>query len=59
MFGNARYSHRETTVTTDLKNQVFTIEADSQKEDIKFSLPDFARALVEVGGWVEYADDRY
>ena len=55
----ASYSQRETTVTTDLKNQVFTIEADSQKEDIKFSLPDFARALVEVGGWVEYADDRY
>jgi len=53
------YAHRETTVTTDLKKQVFIIEADDAKEEIKFSLTDFDRALVEAGGWVEYADTHY
>ena len=53
------YGHQETTVTADLINQVFTVTADDQKEDIPFSLPDFARTLVESGGWVEYADSHY
>ncbi len=53
------YGHQETTVTTDLKNQVFTVAAGDQNEDIPFSLPDFARTLVESGGWVEYADSHY
>jgi 3-isopropylmalate/(R)-2-methylmalate dehydratase small subunit len=53
------YGHQQTTVTTDLKNQVFTVAAGDQNEDIPFSLPDFARTLVESGGWVEYADSHY
>jgi 3-isopropylmalate/(R)-2-methylmalate dehydratase small subunit len=53
------YAHQETSVTTNLKNQVFTIAARNQNEDIQFSLPDFARTLVETGGWVEYADSHY
>jgi hypothetical protein len=38
---------------------VFTVAAGDQNEDIPFSLPDFARTLVESGGWVEYADSHY
>jgi 3-isopropylmalate/(R)-2-methylmalate dehydratase small subunit len=53
------YGHQETTVTTDLNAQVFTVAAGDQNEDIPFSLPDFARTLVESGGWVEYADSHY
>ena len=53
------YGHQQTTVTTDLNAQVFTVAAGDQNEDIPFSLPDFARTLVESGGWVEYADSRY
>ena len=53
------YAHQQTAVTTDLENRVFTIAAGDQKENIKFALPDFARALVETGGWVEYADSHY
>ena len=53
------YAHKETIVTTDLKKQVFIIEAGETREEIKFSLTDFDRALVEAGGWVEYADTRY
>jgi 3-isopropylmalate/(R)-2-methylmalate dehydratase small subunit len=53
------YTHRETTVTTNFKQQVLKISADNQTEEIQFSLPEFARALVETGGWVEYADSHY
>ena len=53
------YAHQETTVTTDLKKQVFIIAAGDQKEDIPFLLPDFEHTLVETGGWVEYADSHY
>ncbi len=53
------FAQQETTVTTHLKSQVFTVAAGNQKEDIPFLLPDFARTLVEIGGWVEYADSHY
>jgi 3-isopropylmalate/(R)-2-methylmalate dehydratase small subunit len=53
------YAQQETIVTTDLKKQVFSIEAGEIREEIKFSLADFDRALVEAGGWVEYADTHY
>jgi 3-isopropylmalate/(R)-2-methylmalate dehydratase small subunit len=53
------YAHQDTSVTTNLRQQVFKIAAADQTEEIQFSLPEFARALVETGGWVEYADSRY
>jgi 3-isopropylmalate/(R)-2-methylmalate dehydratase small subunit len=39
------YAHQETIVTTNLKKQVFIIEAGETREEIKFSLTDFDRAL--------------
>jgi 3-isopropylmalate/(R)-2-methylmalate dehydratase small subunit len=53
------YPHQETTITSDFEKQALTVEAGRMKEDIGFSLPDFDRALVEAGGWLEYADTRY
>ena len=53
------YAQQETIVTTDLKKQVFIVEAGESREEIQFSLADFDRALVEAGGWVEYADTHY
>ncbi len=53
------YADKKTTVTTNLEKQVFNINADEKEEEIKFSLPDFDRALVEACGWVEYADCNY
>lgn len=50
---------QQTTVTTHLKKQTFIIEAGGKKEEIKFRLADFDRALVEAGGWLQYADRRY
>jgi 3-isopropylmalate/(R)-2-methylmalate dehydratase small subunit len=53
------YANRETFVTTDLTKQVFSIQAGDTTEEVKFPLADFDRALVEAGGWVEYADSNY
>ena len=53
------FANQETIVTTHLKKQVLSLEADRIKEDIHFSLSDFDRSLVEAGGWVEYADSNY
>ena len=53
------YAHQEAAVTTNLKEQVFFIETGQKKEEIKFSLTDFDWALLEAGGWVEYADSHY
>ena len=53
------YAHPDTTVKTNLKQQIFKISAGDQTEEIQFSLPEFARVLVESGGWLEYADSHY
>ena len=53
------WANQKTTVTTHLEKQVFIIEAGGKSEEIKFELSDFDRALVEAGGWVEYADRHY
>lgn len=53
------YAGDKTSVKTNLQKQVFIIKAGQKEEEIKFSLPDFDRALIEAGGWVEYADSQY
>jgi len=53
------YANKPTTIATYLKKQVFIIEAGRKKEEIEFKLSDFDRALVEAGGWVEFADRHY
>ena len=53
------YAKREAFIKTDLKKQVFIIETEDTKEELNFPLADFDRALVEAGGWVEYADSKY
>jgi 3-isopropylmalate/(R)-2-methylmalate dehydratase small subunit len=53
------YAGTKTNVTTNLEKQVFVIKAGEKEEEIKFSLPDFDRALVEAGGWLDYADSHY
>jgi len=53
------YADLETTVTINLEKQSLTIDAGDKPEEFQFSLSDFDRALVEAGGWVEYADRKY
>jgi 3-isopropylmalate/(R)-2-methylmalate dehydratase small subunit len=53
------YSHRETHAEADLGRSLITFRSGTQVEDIPFVLADFDRALVDAGGWLEYADKRY
>lgn len=53
------YAGKEASVETDFKNRKFTITADGKKDEIEFDLSGFESALVEAGGWVDYADTNY
>lgn len=53
------FSGRKTTVSVDLDNSTLVFESDDVRKSIPFSVGDFDRALIDAGGWVEYADARY
>ena len=54
-----QFSGRATQVSTDLENHRLTFSADDQMETVDFSIGEFDMALVEAGGWVNYADKKY
>ncbi len=47
------------TVAVDLDAQKLTAQAGDQKKEFSFEISQFDKALVEAGGWVEFADARY
>ena len=49
----------QTTVTTDLEKNILQFEFNGQTQDISFSLSEFDRTLVNAGGWLEFADQKY
>ena len=49
----------QTTVTTDLEKNIFQFEFNGQTQDVSFSLSEFDRTLVDAGGWLELADEKY
>ena len=53
------YSTKQTSIATDLKQNIFRFETDGQSEDIPFSISKFDRTLIDAGGWLEYADSKY
>ncbi|MFQ5772510.1 MAG: 3-isopropylmalate dehydratase small subunit 2 [bacterium] len=53
------FADKETSATIDLEKDLVHIAAARQREVMPFSLSDFDRALVQAGGWVEYADFKY
>lgn len=55
----SKYADKEVLLETDFAGKTFTITADGAKETISFELPGFAKALVEAGGWVNFADNKY
>jgi len=47
-------------VDLDEGKMILTGKGEHRKtEEVPFSLPDFDQALVEAGGWVDFADARY
>ena len=53
------FSDLETTLETDLDEQVFIFRTADREERVPFGLSGFDRELVKAGGWVEFADSRY
>ncbi len=55
----AEFSDKQTTIKTDFENSRFIVKADGKESEILFSISGFDRALVEAGGWVDFADKNY
>lgn len=53
------FSGADTFIETNLKTNLFIITGNDRKAEIPFTISDFDRALVEAGGWVNYADEKY
>ena len=49
----------EVTINVDLDGQKVTAKAGGQTETFSFEISPFDKALVQAGGWVEFADARY
>jgi 3-isopropylmalate/(R)-2-methylmalate dehydratase small subunit len=54
-----KYSARETTIDINPSRGKIRVQSDAGAEDIDFKLSGFDSALIEAGGWVEYADSHY
>lgn len=46
-------------LAVDLEGQTVTAAAGGEKKTFAFEISPFDKALVQAGGWVEYADARY
>jgi len=55
----SKYSCSETTLETNLDQEVFVFKSADHEDHVTFDLAGFDRELVVAGGWVAYADERY
>ncbi|MCJ8501889.1 3-isopropylmalate dehydratase small subunit [Desulfatitalea alkaliphila] len=55
----SRFAGKPTHLETDFDAGRLTFHSEGDSETIPFTVSDFDRALVQAGGWVEYADARY
>ncbi len=53
------FAGKNTSVETFVREQKFLFQAGDVTEEVFFSISDFDMALVNAGGWLEYADSRY
>jgi 3-isopropylmalate/(R)-2-methylmalate dehydratase small subunit len=53
------FKGQETTLTVDIEKAVLTFTGGGKTKSVPFALKDFEKALVEAGGWVEYAAAHY
>lgn len=49
----------DVVVSVDLDGQSVTAKAGSEEKQFSFEISQFDKALVDAGGWVEFADARY
>jgi 3-isopropylmalate/(R)-2-methylmalate dehydratase small subunit len=48
-----------TVLSADTEKGLFSFKSGDREKTVPFTLKDFERALVEAGGWVEYAAKKY
>jgi 3-isopropylmalate/(R)-2-methylmalate dehydratase small subunit len=55
----SEFAGTETTLSVDTERGTLTFRAGGKEKTAPFRLADFEKALVDAGGWVEYAARRY
>jgi 3-isopropylmalate/(R)-2-methylmalate dehydratase small subunit len=55
----AEFAGGDTELLVDTKNETLTFKADGKERTLPFTLKGFEKALVDEGGWVEYANSHY
>jgi len=55
----AEFSGKSTVIETDFANSRFIFKADGRESVFDFVISGYDRALVEAGGWVDFADAKY
>jgi 3-isopropylmalate/(R)-2-methylmalate dehydratase small subunit len=53
------FANEKTTLTVDTEKGSLSFKTDGKEKTISFTLKNFEKALVEAGGWVEYAAKHY
>jgi len=53
------YGGGDVDIAVNLAEQTIVARCDGREESCRFDISPFDKALVEAGGWVEYADARY
>jgi 3-isopropylmalate/(R)-2-methylmalate dehydratase small subunit len=54
-----KFAGKDTTLEVNVTEAALIFTAIHEKKNVSFVLKDFDRALIEAGGWVEYAAERY
>jgi 3-isopropylmalate/(R)-2-methylmalate dehydratase small subunit len=60
----SQFIGKDTSVSVDLKNSSLSFKAEGAdakagEKTLPFKLEGFDRALIEAGGWLEYAEEKY
>ncbi|MCP4023266.1 MAG: 3-isopropylmalate dehydratase small subunit [Desulfobacteraceae bacterium] len=56
---DSEFAHTSTNVSIDVENGIIHLSSEEKEYNIEFSISDFDKALIKIGGWVEYADLHY
>jgi len=54
-----KFAGKDTELVVDFDGSKMTVKAGSESESFPLVIADFDRALVNAGGWVDYADTHY
>jgi 3-isopropylmalate/(R)-2-methylmalate dehydratase small subunit len=53
------FANSDTQISVDIKALEIVIQSKDQTQKIEFQISEFDKALVQTGGWLEYADTHY